>query len=226
MFLLFKPLYCARNQRAHARVQVVQLAVMLTGTSAVAIVPHCQDPGRLYAYAQLWCPSAASTLRAAWRSAASALSSAARSLRAPSSTATVYAIQVARGAPHTPTSIPKRISLSIDLPEAALRFESHPLERHLTLTHAIHLQTAASIAALHGMSGEYEKMRLSAVSRAAAHRSSPDPKAPNMAEMYSAGTLMTTLVQPLLWHNRCVATLCVAPQTGLLKRHRDCRDAT
>jgi hypothetical protein len=178
--------------------QVPELAVMIAAVSLVAMVPHDQDPGRLYAYTQLWCPAAASALCADAAAARRALQEA-------------FGKPVTNQGPeqaHTQSPPASRVCVSLDVQTAALRFERHEVERRLSLTHAVHAHTAAALAALHGAGGEYEKMRIAAVSRAAAHRSAAVAiSAPKLSELLAASAVHDALVPALLTHDRCAHTL-------------------
>jgi hypothetical protein len=217
---------------------------MLTGASAVMIVPHDQDPGRLYAYSQLWCPAASQALKAQAHSAAHALSAAMHRAKARQTSGSAAGIAAAAIAASTPAAhgspermhgtaasqSTKRVSVSLDLAAAAFRFERHPLEQRLALTRAPHARTAAAVAALHGAGGEYEKMRIVAVSRAAAaHRGGgggssgergqqqPQP----LSDLLAAGALHAALLRPLLAHDRCEARL--EPHAIVLMHGHQCR---
>lgn len=170
--------------------------VQVAAKTLVLIVPHSQDPGRLYAYSQLWAPAALAAVKAQIAHASSALRSSLQTLglSGPSTGDERRANASAAG----PIG---RIALSVDLQAAALRFENHPLERHLTCTLPVHLRTASAVAALHDMASEYEALRATAVTRSATHQAS-DPQVPQVTELPLADNVCADLVQPLLLQHR------------------------
>lgn len=173
----------------------------LTGQSVLAIVPQTQDPGRLLAYAQLWCPATARTLGGMAADAKQAILLGAQKLRAAAERSQTPAPDEA--------SMPKRasstrIALSFDLESAALRFEAGALERHLCLTRDVHLRTAAAVAAHSAAADDLESLRGGAVARAmAAVKRGGDPGASQVAELPGGDMVHAALLRPLIVQHRC-----------------------
>ena len=166
-------------------------------------MPHVQDAGRLLAYAQLWCPATAKLLRDMAADTRRTVRDASQKLRS----ALGRSAPTPKGAapPRSSAATSTRLSLSLELDSAALRFEAGALERHLCLTRALHLRTAAAAAAHSVAAAELDALRADAAARAAAAlKRGADPGAAQVAELPHGDAVHAALLRPLLAQHRCV----------------------
>lgn len=161
--------------------QVMDVAVRITGQQLLLILPHSQDIGLFYAFARLWQKPAVQLLQLRARSTASALAAAAAAhSRCPSAQPEEAMMTpmlagrpaAAGGQASTAHDVQPRIQLSLSVAEAALRMESHPLERRLSILRPVRMKTAAAMSTLDSAMNDYERMAKTSAARAAAKKPS------------------------------------------------------
>lgn len=145
------------------------------------ILPHSQDIGRFYAFTRVWQRPALQLVRLQANATAQAVSALAAHLRGPPDTQQGHALAVSAfaakpepgvGSAGPAHDLQPRIHLSMSLSEAAVRMESHSLERKLSIVRSVRSRTAAAMMTLDSAMGEYDRMAKTSAARAAAKKPS------------------------------------------------------
>lgn len=161
--------------------QVQDVAVSITGQRVLLILPHSQDIGRFYAFTRVWQRPALQLVRLQAKATAQAVSALAAHLRGPTDTQQGHALAASAlaGKPEPGVSsagpahdLQPRVHLSMSLSEAAVRMESHSLERKLSIVRSVRSRTAAAMITLDSAMGEYDRMAKTSAARAAAKKPS------------------------------------------------------
>lgn len=163
------------KQKLVCFMQVIDVAVCITGQQLLLILPHSQDIGRFYAFTGLWQKPAVQLLQVQARSTARALTAVAASLSRCPGLQLEHAVTgrpAASSQIGTAHDVQPRIQLSMSMAEASLRMESHPLERRLAILRPVRMKTAAAMSTLDSAMNEYERMAKTSAARAAAKKPS------------------------------------------------------